>query len=207
MEPVAFDAHVVEALRQREMARRFRHGAMKGRVEAGVLLRVGQELFGLADELKGRGDMNGCKLRGGLQLLHQRFVDQLVLAQMRTTVDNAMTNGRGRSVTEAMRGIEDFLEGVALGVEFVRLVEERFGLRILNLQTAVGMADARRAAGEQQLRTALAGRMPVETELQRRRTAVDGEDDFFAGGSCGLITHQGQVQLRISGLSMPQVCA
>jgi hypothetical protein len=75
---------------------------------------------------------------------------------------------------------------VALGVEVVGLVEKLLAVRLVHFETAVGMTDAAGSAGEEQLRIALADRVPVEAELQGRGATINGEYEFLGGAQRGL---------------------
>ena len=182
VEPVAFDAEVVQALRQRKMPCPLGHGAVEGSVEARILRDAGQELLHFPNEPDRRRNVDGGKLRGCLQRTHQRVRDPLMVAQMRTTVDHPMTDGGGLLLESLGDSRADFLHSLALRTETEAFVEKRDARGVLDLQASIGMPDTRRSAGQQQRRIAACRKRSVKAELQRRRAAVDRQDEIAITG-------------------------
>jgi hypothetical protein len=199
MKSVPLDPKIVEPLGKWVVASLLRHRAVKGRVEACILLCVRQKLLRLANQRHRRRNVNRRELRRSHQLLNQSIVDQLMLAKMRSAMHHSVPNRRRTVVPKPPHKIEDFLERMALRIEGISLIQFRSAGSVLDLQAPIGMANTAGPTRQHQHRIALTLRL-IEPELQRRRSAVDRQNEFAA-------THCGQVQLRISGLSIPQVWA
>src|ERR1700679_2648193 len=95
MKAVVNHASLGIAARQRKLRSYRGHGAMKGSVEAGVMLCVAENPHGLIDQRQRRRNMQRRKMHRLLQALPDFGREKLMLAQMRSAMHHPVPD-RGR---------------------------------------------------------------------------------------------------------------
>ena len=149
--------------------------------------------------------MQRREMHRGAQLVENLWGDELVREQVRAPVHHAMPHGRGRSVNVFFDRRSESGEGVALRLVNSFFPDQNRSVRRTNVQSAVAASNALGAS--RQHRFFIARAAAVDAELQRRRTAVENEDQIVFCSRALRHGYPGHFQLRISSLSMPSACA
>ena len=100
----------------------FGERAVKGGIETGELLRIGEEAPGFADEFEGDGNVERRKVGRGFEFSEDLRRDFLVRGEIRAAVNDAMADGgsSGEIVRAQLSGYQ--LQGVRLIVDRVGLL-------------------------------------------------------------------------------------
>ena len=175
MKAIALHALPVIFQRQRQMPRHLRHRAMKRVVKAGVVRALREDLLRLADQRQRRRNVQRGKMHRRLQLAQYLWRDELMIAQLWSAVDDAMPDRDRRRIFLLTQRSGNFFERGRLRLKNVFLLEDGFAIGRLYLETAAGASDPLSAAFQHQL---FVMAFAVDAELQRRRPAVQHEDQI-----------------------------
>lgn len=180
METVASNTRVEVALRERQMRRDFRHGLVKYIVKTGELRRRREKRLRGSDKRQSLRDVQRREVYGGAKFVQNLRRDGLVREEMGSSMHDAMAYCHWRGVNMLPNCLSDRGEGIALRLEDTFTLHERFPRGRADVQRAVAMSDAIGASGQQSLFVA---RPPViHAELQRRRAAIQHEDQIVFSG-------------------------
>lgn len=172
---VSLNAFAVELLGDGVAGGGVRDGGVEGGIEAGELLRSGQESFGFADERKGRGDVQRGEVERGFERCDHLRRDALMLAEVRASVDDAMADCGRRGHAGFGERVEDGLERGGLRGGGAGFVSDDFLIRVSDGEASVGTAYVFGfALVEGGFVVVVVGE---ESELEGRGAAVDGEDE------------------------------
>ena len=83
-----------------------------------------------------------------VELPQHQLINQAMLPQVRTTVNNAVSDGNRRRQFAASKNLSDPANRIPLGGDGYCLGEQRVRLRILRVESATLLADRLRFAGK-----------------------------------------------------------
>ena len=145
--------------------------------------------------------MQRRKGRCGVQLLHDLYVDQAMLPQLRSAMNGTMADCDGGRGAAVVKEFADAGNRFPLRGNGRRLGQPRMAAQILRVKLATFLADRLGLAGQQQLRFLRAD--AIQAELERGRTAVQCQHDQLGGDRCRTHAQAAQRQSRTSGRSSP----
>src|SRR6202140_1938849 len=156
------------------MRRHFRNGLMKGIVKAGEMLRLRKDGVRGRDERQSLRDVERREMCGRSKVVHYLRRDELVRAELRAAMHDAVSDCHWRSVNMLADGRSDGRKRVNLRFEDTIALQQRFSAGRTNMQSAIVTSNICCASSQQGLFVVCAAK--VDAEFQRRRTAVEHED-------------------------------
>src|ERR1700728_4444648 len=109
--------------------------------------------------------MQRRKGRRGVQLLHDLSVDQAMLPQLRSAMNDTVTDRDGGTGAALVKEFSDASNGFPLGGNGRGLDQPRMGAQIPRVKLATSLADRFRLAGQQQL--GFRGADAIQADLER----------------------------------------
>src|SRR5580765_7875477 len=133
---------------------------------------------------------------GGAQIVQDSRRDDLVNVEVGTAVHDAMAERYWCAVNVFSDRDSDSGEGIALRLEYIPALDNRFSVRRPNVQGASAASNAIGASRQQRLLISCPA--VIDTELQRGGAAVEDEDEIAFPGELFHDAYPGHFQLRIS---------
>jgi len=146
----------------------------EGIVKAGEMLRLRKDGLRGRDERQSLRDVQRREMCGRSKVVHYLRRDELVHAELRAAMNDAVSDCPWRSVHMLADGRSDGRKCVNLRFEDTIALQQPFSAGRTNLQSAVVPSNTCRASGQQGLFVVCAA--IVDAKFQRRRTAVEHED-------------------------------
>ena len=152
---------------------------MKGIVEAGKVDRRGKDRLCGSDESQRLRDVQRREMCGGTKLVQNMRRDELVGAEFGPSVYHAMAYGHWSCVNMIPDCRCESRKGIGLRFEDTFLLDRQVSVGEANLECAIAASNALGASSQQRLFISITATGPViDAELQRRRTAVEYEDEI-----------------------------
>lgn len=151
MKSISLNTLLSQFLRDRKHARDIRHPSMKCGVETCHLLSPGEMFLRETDDRQSRWRMQRRKSGRSVQPLQHRFIDQAMLTQVWTAVNDTVSDGNGRGHFAVRENLPDPDNRIPLGRNGYCLAPQGIGIRILNVESATSLTDQFRYAGKQHL--------------------------------------------------------
>src|ERR1700730_7987296 len=144
------------------MRRHFRNGPMKGIVKAREMLRLGKDGLRGSDERQGLRDVQRREMCGGAKVVHHLWRDELVGAELRAAMYDAMSDCHWRSVNMLADGRSHGRKCVNLRFEDSIALQQRFSAGRTNMQSAVVTSNICCASSQQGLFVVCAAKVDAE---------------------------------------------
>src|SRR5271170_4049399 len=180
VEAIAPNPRVEVALREREMRCGLRNRLVKSVVKAGVVCSRGEDRLRGSDKRKRLWNVQRRKVGCGAQLMQDIWRNELVFAQPRPAVHYAVADGYRSCMNMLPDCDSEKFECMTLRLVNAVALHQRCSIGRTNMQGAVAVPNTVGASGQQ--RFFIARPTAVNPELQRRRAAVEHEDQIVVIG-------------------------
>ena len=184
VETITANPCVEVALREGEMRCDFRHRLMKSVVEAGKLRGRRKDRLRGGDERQSLRNMQWSKVGCGAELVQNLWRDDLVSAKIGSAVHDAVADSHRHAVDMFPYRRGESGQRIALRFVNTLALQKRSSVGGTNVQGSIVLVRCRRRFRSAAASSSVAPRS-IDAELQRRRAAVEYENEavFFGSSS------------------------